>query len=911
MVLAQKGFKKWAWYLSIILLMSACAEDEPADDEAIINSNVGIITFKNGASYNFGGVLNSKSSETSIFVKNSGPNKVIQLAGKYITAPFNYKGGSYPGTNGSCGAELAAGATCSLHLVYTPTDLNNHTSSLKINYFNGVDNKAAETTLLGKGALPATLESSVSPFDFTETVLLETTSTTLTITNSGEVSAESIAPGNLTLPFSFTGGTYPGTGGDCGETLTSGSNCVISLSFSPKTVDTFSDNLILSYNNGLVASNLDIPISGTSLPPLAPEVTGLLNQSDPSKSATWSWGCTGTCEYRYVINTEAIFTFTTENYGASNTATTDSVTGTYYIHVQARDTNYLTESLVATVIGVLDNTAPLLTGPVNISSDATETSSSTASWNAATEETAFDHYELAIGTTSKGTDVFNWTNITDTLTHKVLNLLLQSTSSYYTSIKAIDKAGNISTILSSSAWSPPGPSNAIINLSTSSIGITNIDLSWSAPNDNGTAITDYTIEFKLSSGSTWGVFNDGVSAATTASITGLTGSTSYDFRVIAYNGSSSGASNVITVITIIDDPFFDPAGYKAMNLGGAVTSQVVALDDATTFELFRSGALVETYTLNSHETHKFSSQQNDLLSADKPFFVAGKKGTSRFEDRLANITWNTPDWAGKTFLFTANIYGPHEVTIHAFEDANVEIKQGATVVDSIILTPGVTHTFLIAADGAFEVSSTGFIISYVISTNSGNRNYNPRPLLPASHDIIGFPSQSAFLSSVNSSNSFTATHSNDMIESSTLISGTDYEVLAQGSPTKFQCEAVRVIASSNIVAFSQDDGDGFSATPFIPVNLMKTRYAINVSASYVAFTSVEPADVLITYADGSQSTLTLTRSGSDSKAPYFGRVTLQGEGTIYSSTTPFAAWYESNVDRSSATNDETVLFGAN
>jgi hypothetical protein len=67
---------------------------------------------------------------------------------------------------------------------------------------------------------------------------------------------------------------------------------------------------------------------------------------------------------------------------------------------------------------------------------------------------------------------------------------------------------------------------------------TQVVLSWTAPSNNGgVAISDYVVEFQEGSGS-WQTFSDGVSSSTSATITGLTGSSNYNFRVSAKNDGS-------------------------------------------------------------------------------------------------------------------------------------------------------------------------------------------------------------------------------------------------------------------------------------------------------------------------------------------------------------------------------------
>ena len=78
-----------------------------------------------------------------------------------------------------------------------------------------------------------------------------------------------------------------------------------------------------------------------------------------------------------------------------------------------------------------------------------------------------------------------------------------------------------------------------------------VPLTWSAPTNTGSAITDYVVQYKASKSSTWLTFADGTSSATGATVTGLLATTSYDFRIVAVNGAGTGpASNVVTTSTI-------------------------------------------------------------------------------------------------------------------------------------------------------------------------------------------------------------------------------------------------------------------------------------------------------------------------------------------------------------------------
>ena len=88
------------------------------------------------------------------------------------------------------------------------------------------------------------------------------------------------------------------------------------------------------------------------------QVTGLSHDTSPKASKTWTWGCNKrSCTYRYAINQNSTHTFSSGSYASINTATkritSSSEDGTYYIHVQARDSNS-NESEVESVLAILE-----------------------------------------------------------------------------------------------------------------------------------------------------------------------------------------------------------------------------------------------------------------------------------------------------------------------------------------------------------------------------------------------------------------------------------------------------------------------------------------------------------------------------------------------------------------------------
>lgn len=555
------------------------------------------------------------------------------------------------------------------------------------------------------------------PFHFGNINMGDTVEQSFTIANTGTIGANNLAPSSFTAPFSFKGGTYPGTGGDCAATLATTASCTIVVLYTPQTAAPHNDQLTINYDDGTNNFTMDLDVQGTGI---------------------------------------------------------------------------------------------------------------------------------------------------------------------------------------------PVPALAISGLSVVSSKIDEIEISWITPFDNYTPITDYAIEYKTSAESTWTVFNDGSSTNTTVTITGLTHSTSYDFRVRSYNGQYSPYSNIATGETAIDNPFFEANVYKAMNIGGATSSAVVAFEDTTEIKI--NGTVIAT--INGGQTHSFTSALNDVIEADKPVFVAGRNGNAGASDRQkGNMVWSSPDWAGKEFVFTATRYAPHLITVYAFEDSNITLSKGGTTVNTQFVAEGGNHTFSVNDYGGFVLSSDGLIIANMYSSGSSSR-VDPKPLLPASNDIIGFPSTQLKLTPLNTSTTYNIYHSNSVTGNGSLTQGADTTISPQGTTSLYRSESLRIIASDKVVGNSNADSNGYCSAPFLPVTMMRKKYALNVQAEWIAFASLEAGTIDVIDGTGAVvNTLTLTKSGSEANAPYKARATNQPAGYRYVSTVKYGAWYEPKNDTDAADNDETIMYG--
>ena len=120
--------------------------------------------------------------------------------------------------------------------------------------------------------------------------------------------------------------------------------------------------------DGVSTENWSFEISVVeTLPP--PVVTGLSNDTIPSRSKVWSWECDhglSECLYRFSVNTNSTHEFTdSDSYSSVAAAAQTSGDAVYYLHVQAKD-RAGNKSEVRTVAAIIDSIPPMVLGDVGI-----------------------------------------------------------------------------------------------------------------------------------------------------------------------------------------------------------------------------------------------------------------------------------------------------------------------------------------------------------------------------------------------------------------------------------------------------------------------------------------------------------------------------------------------------------------
>ncbi len=211
--------------------------------------------------HQFGLQANGSVTSHTLTVTNVGVNTVTAMADpSSLAPPYQFKGGSFPGTGGTCAATLAGSASCTIVVDYSPTASAVYNDEIEINYL--ADNIAlvSRMALVGSSDLPAQLMFTPGPsFDFGNVTVGNSPSQVFTVMNTGGVDATAVTQVGLSTPYTLMGGT-------CTSLIPAGGSCVTSVMFSPGSISSFPATLQLMYHNGVTSSVIqNLNINGTGI----------------------------------------------------------------------------------------------------------------------------------------------------------------------------------------------------------------------------------------------------------------------------------------------------------------------------------------------------------------------------------------------------------------------------------------------------------------------------------------------------------------------------------------------------------------------------------------------------------------------------------------------------------------------
>jgi titin len=291
---------------------------------------------------------------------------------------------------------------------------------------------------------------------------------------------------------------------------------------------------------GTVSSYTSVVTSTPRTLPSAPTVTA----TPGNRQVALSWvtpadGGSAITDYVVQFKAHADSSWSTFADGTSaspNVIVTGLLNGTSY-DFRVSSTNVVGTSSVSSTVASTPRTTPGVPGSASaIAGDG----SVALSWSspASTGGSAITDYLVEYKTSS----AFTWTTWTHSPATAVTATISGLTNgvAHEFRVAAVNGSGSggYSTILAATPRGVPSVPTAFVVTN----GDGQVDLAWSAPlTVGGYAISDYAIEFKLSSASTWTTIVDGIGTGTTYRHTGLTSGLTYNYRVFAVNSVGSGA----------------------------------------------------------------------------------------------------------------------------------------------------------------------------------------------------------------------------------------------------------------------------------------------------------------------------------------------------------------------------------
>ena len=228
------------------------------------------LTISEVSPVDFGNLEIGLTNDKTFTVTNSGEKAANTISGSISNGAFAFKGGTYPGSGGTCGSSLAVGANCTVVVRFTPVNVGAATATLTLNYNDSVGMKAVSKTLQGTGvgvAIAQLAFAAGTNGDIGSVVIGSYASKTVTLQNTGAAGATDIAI-SVASPTAFLR-----TGGTCATTLNAADSCTISVRFEPSAQGNNTSTLTVSYKSGATSKVLTLGLSGLATLPPAQQIT--------------------------------------------------------------------------------------------------------------------------------------------------------------------------------------------------------------------------------------------------------------------------------------------------------------------------------------------------------------------------------------------------------------------------------------------------------------------------------------------------------------------------------------------------------------------------------------------------------------------------------------------------------------
>jgi uncharacterized delta-60 repeat protein len=139
----------------LALLLTSCSSSNLGPQSG--STPTAILSIPQTQEYAFGSQLLDSNTTTTFTVTNLGAAAATSIQGGFTTTAFNFTGGQFPGTNATCTDLLAAGASCTISVTFSPQFYQAFQDAVRLSYFDGVQTQATQNPILtGQGSFGQT-----------------------------------------------------------------------------------------------------------------------------------------------------------------------------------------------------------------------------------------------------------------------------------------------------------------------------------------------------------------------------------------------------------------------------------------------------------------------------------------------------------------------------------------------------------------------------------------------------------------------------------------------------------------------------------------------------------------------------------------------------------------------------------
>lgn len=143
---------------SVTINMAASAAADVANNPSTVATqlartyqNPAVLAFQDTSTYDFGTIATGGSADVTMTILKTGTPNATTVTEISLAAPFAFKGGSFPGTGGTCTTTISA--NCSIVVTFTPTAAGVRNGFVQLQYNNGTSTVTTSRAITGTGVV--------------------------------------------------------------------------------------------------------------------------------------------------------------------------------------------------------------------------------------------------------------------------------------------------------------------------------------------------------------------------------------------------------------------------------------------------------------------------------------------------------------------------------------------------------------------------------------------------------------------------------------------------------------------------------------------------------------------------------------------------------------------------------------